>query len=301
MMIKPPPAWTRAIEQGTIELAPLPQLVNLGQELQLSDAIEVNELCNSGISYASDGPRDIWKAAILGGSGDCEDIAEAKRQMLIQRGWPAGALRLTGMITSSGQDHCVLSIIDSSDPLILDNRTDKVYRQSQLEAAGDRFISRELPGSMLWERLSGAPAPSLEDAMNGASLGLDWSRYPNFSAAEFACKCGCGQADMSPDFIGRLQRIRTELGKPIIISSGYRCPNHNAKVSSTGRDGPHTTGRAADLRCSHDVADRITDLAKAHGMTGRGFMQTGPAASRFIHLDNLPDAPGRPRPTIWTY
>jgi len=29
--------------------------------------------------------------------------------------------------------------------------------------------------------------------------------------------------------------------------------------------------------------------------------QKGPHAARFIHLDDLPDAEGQPRPTIWSY
>jgi zinc D-Ala-D-Ala carboxypeptidase len=40
-------------------------------------------------------------------------------------------------------------------------------------------------------------------------------------------------------------------------------------------------------------------LALEQGFTGIGVSQKG--AIRFIHVDDLPDAPGQPRPTIWSY
>jgi hypothetical protein len=40
-------------------------------------------------------------------------------------------------------------------------------------------------------------------------------------------------------------------------------------------------------------------LALAKGFTGIGVQQKG--GGRFIHLDNLPNGPGQPRPTVWSY
>lgn len=127
--------------------------------------------------------------------------------------------------------------------------------------------------------------------------GLDW-RWPNFAPREFACAC-CRKANMDPGFMGRLQRLRVLYGKPISITSGYRCPAHNAKVSKTGATGPHTTGRAVDIPVARGEAFRLMKLALELGFTGFGFKQHG--ESRFLHLDDLPDAPGQPRPTIWSY
>ena len=75
---------------------------------------------------------------------------------------------------------------------------------------------------------------------------LDWSLYEDFSQAEFACHC-CGACEMQPEFMGALQALRDALGFAMPVSSGYRCPAHNCAVSSTGEDGPHTTGLAADI------------------------------------------------------
>lgn len=127
---------------------------------------------------------------------------------------------------------------------------------------------------------------------------IDWSQYPNFSEDEFRCR-HCGRADMDPAFLERLQTIRTIVNEPLIVSSGYRSPEHNDRVSSTGRDGPHTTGRAVDLAVSHGLAHKVIAAALATGITGLGVNQKG--RGRFLHLDDLPEAPGRPRPTVWSY
>ncbi len=121
---------------------------------------------------------------------------------------------------------------------------------------------------------------------------------PHFDDAELACKCGCGMLP-DQDFMERVERVRVDAGFATPVSSAARCPKHNAAVSETGRDGPHTTGRAIDLVVDRDRAYWIVSLAIKHGFTGIGVQQKGKV--RFIHLDDLPNAPGQPRPTIWSY
>lgn len=120
-----------------------------------------------------------------------------------------------------------------------------------------------------------------------------------FHMAEFECRCKCGRADMHPMFLQALDQLREKYGKPLVVSSGYRCPSYNAKVSKSGPNGPHTTGRAADVLVDRGDAYRLTRLAMESGFTGIGFQQKG--AGRFLHLDILTDAPGQPRPTVWSY
>lgn len=119
-----------------------------------------------------------------------------------------------------------------------------------------------------------------------------------FHPAEFACK-HCGESKMDQAFLEELDELRHRCGFPFIITSGYRCPVHNARVSSTGATGPHTTGRAADIGTSHASAHKLLRVALEMGFTGIGVQQKG--AGRFIHLDNLPNAQGQPRPTVWSY
>ena len=121
-----------------------------------------------------------------------------------------------------------------------------------------------------------------------------------FKLSEFTCKCGCGQNKMDPAFLFELDELRHRCGFPFVITSGYRCPSHNAKVSGTGRTGPQTTGHAADIAVSHSSAVEVLRQAMNLGkFTGFGVQQKG--GGRFIHLDDLPNAVGQPRPTAWSY
>lgn len=124
---------------------------------------------------------------------------------------------------------------------------------------------------------------------------MTW-RY--FSVDEFACR-HCRENLIDHQFVTKLDDLRHRLGFALTISSGYRCPEHNSKVSSTGRTGPHTTGRAADIAVSHARAYEVLQTAMMMRFTGIGINQKG--GRRFIHLDNLPNAPGQPRPTLWSY
>ena len=92
--------------------------------------------------------------------------------------------------------------------------------------------------------------------------------------------------------------MRRRYGRPLAVGSGYRCPAHNRKVSSTGPAGPHTTGRAVDLAVSGAAAVLLLGYALNLGFTGIGVAQKGEA--RFLHLDDL-RAPEYPRPAIWSY
>jgi len=125
---------------------------------------------------------------------------------------------------------------------------------------------------------------------------MNWNDYPNFKENEFRCK-HTGKADMHPDFMRKLQRLRTEFGKPMRISSGYRDKTHPVE-SSKSATGAHVMGRAADVVVSGADALQLVHLAVKHGFTGIGVQQKGP--SRFIHLDDVPSGI-LPRPTIWSY
>ena len=118
---------------------------------------------------------------------------------------------------------------------------------------------------------------------------------PNFSDESLTCKCGCGMLPKR-DFIDKIQELRNRLGFPLPVTSAARCPEHNSKVSKTGLQGPHTTGRAIDLQVSHENAYKALKTALEMGcFTGIGINQKG--NGRFLHLDDLKDN----RPAIWSY
>lgn len=121
----------------------------------------------------------------------------------------------------------------------------------------------------------------------------------HFQWDDWACKCGCGQNLTKPEHALRIDELRERCDFPIWLTSGYRCPKYNAQVSTTGEDGPHTTGEASDLGVSRYQAYKVLKVATEMGFTGIGVQQKG--KGRFIHLDDLHEPEHAPRPTIWSY
>jgi zinc D-Ala-D-Ala carboxypeptidase len=120
----------------------------------------------------------------------------------------------------------------------------------------------------------------------------------HFTDKELACHCGCGMLPTT-NFQLKLETLRQAIDIPLAITSAARCPDYNEKVSHTGRTGPHTQGRAVDIAIRGGDALKLVALALTNGFTGIGVSQKGD--SRFIHLDDLPNKDGQPRPWIWSY
>ena len=126
----------------------------------------------------------------------------------------------------------------------------------------------------------------------------DWDNYPNFERWEFECSCGCGQALMRAETLDMVQNIRSLLGEPLHITSGYRCPSYNSSISSTGRNGPHTLGLAVDIGCYGDKAHRVLVEALEQEVPRIGVKQKGPHNKRFVHLDLIKSSVS---PWLWSY
>src|SRR5512141_527679 len=107
-------------------------------------------------------------------------------------------------------------------------------------------------------------------------------------------RCGCCWS-LPPDivryrglydiFFAKFKEIREEWGKPINISSGYRCPKHNAAPEVGGKDlSVHLFGLALDMNFLtvgevYDIEDLIEDL---HPDLRRGIYTT---RYTFVHID----------------
>lgn len=97
---------------------------------------------------------------------------------------------------------------------------------------------------------------------------------------------------MKPEFMARLQALRSTYGKPMMITSGYRCTQHPVERDKI-HPGMHTTGLAADVGVSGAEALSVLRLALEAGFRGIGVQQKG--NGRFLHLDL------RESPAIWSY
>ncbi len=78
-----------------------------------------------------------------------------------------------------------------------------------------------------------------------------WRNIRYFSRKEFACKCGryCDgyPAQMQRGVVELADRAREELKGVGFVSSGLRCPQHNANVGGVSNS-RHLSGKAIDLR-----------------------------------------------------
>lgn len=123
----------------------------------------------------------------------------------------------------------------------------------------------------------------------------DWSAYPNFTEAEMRCK-HTGLCDMDPVFMAILQQVRTQYGRPMVISSGYRHSTHPVEARKPA-PGEHTLGRAVDVAVRGAEAVQLLHVALALGITRIGVQQKG--EGRFLHLGM--GGAGLAGPMIWSY
>lgn len=110
-----------------------------------------------------------------------------------------------------------------------------------------------------------------------------------FSEDEMKCK-HCGECHMDEFFMGLLDSLRRGIGKPLVVTSGYRCPEHDSAIGGSGN---HTTGKAVDLRVQ-DSGLRYLVIKTALQL---GFTRIG-VAKTFLHLDLVSDQPQR---VFWIY
>ena len=104
-------------------------------------------------------------------------------------------------------------------------------------------------------------------------------RWKNFSPAEIACR-GTGQLKLHPEALDKLQALRDRLGKPLIVRSAYRSPEHNRNVGGAPRS-KHMDGTAFDIAMSNHDPVAFEAAAREVGFLGFGFYPR----SGFIHID----------------
>ena len=68
----------------------------------------------------------------------------------------------------------------------------------------------------------------------------------HFKVREFACGDGSDAVLVAPRLVMVLESIRTHFGAPVVIHSGYRTPQYNAKVGGVAHS-QHCYGMAADI------------------------------------------------------
>ena len=106
----------------------------------------------------------------------------------------------------------------------------------------------------------------------------------NFTISEFSCqgKGCCSSVKIDSLLVTYLQQIRDHFKKPIVISSGYRCPTHNRNVGGVSNSN-HTKGMAADIYIQGVESAEIAKYAESIGIKGIGLY--GKNDGDFVHID----------------
>lgn len=112
-----------------------------------------------------------------------------------------------------------------------------------------------------------------------------WDEIKYFKKSEFKCRCGgkyCNGYPAEPQekLIRLLDKVREHFGKPITVSSGVRCKQHNANVGGVSNS-RHLTFRAVDF-C---VSGLPSSLVLPYVQSLPGVRYAYAIDGSFIHMD----------------
>ena len=104
------------------------------------------------------------------------------------------------------------------------------------------------------------------------------------------CCSETGERGIKEVFVRRLDRYRAACGFPLVVTSGFRSPQHT-KERDKSKPGTHTQGIAADFKVLSGAHRRImVRVALEMGFNGIG------VAKDFVHVDDR-----KGLKVMWTY
>ena len=111
---------------------------------------------------------------------------------------------------------------------------------------------------------------------------------PHFNVREFRCSCGGNHETLiASELVDKLEDLYTTLNcSKIIVTSGYRCPEHDKAVGGTS-SGQHTKGTAADVCCYGQDGQPISSKTVCCKAQDLGFTGIANITSsyQYTHLD----------------
>lgn len=106
----------------------------------------------------------------------------------------------------------------------------------------------------------------------------------HFDRSEFRCH-HCGRIKLVPALVWHLEVLRSDVGRALVIVSGYRCPVHNRAVRGA-KNSRHMVGDAADL---------VEGVVTVDEAAAAGFRGIGHRGQWATHVDL------RPQRSNWSY
>ena len=83
----------------------------------------------------------------------------------------------------------------------------------------------------------------------------------HFRVREFACQDGSDAVLVAPRLVMVLETIRAHFDAPVVIHSGYRTPQYNAKVGGVAHS-QHCYGTAADISVKGQTPAAVAAYAR---------------------------------------
>ena len=141
------------------------------------------------------------------------------------------------------QMQCLLAYLGYAPGPIdgLDGPKTQTAREAFLQAEQAQDIEPALLAAVAAGRFAAAAEPE--------PGGGFWADIQFFKRSEFACKCGrCGGFPAEPDpvMVYIADAARQHFGRPATVTSGVRCPAHNAAVGGVANS-RHLSGKACDM------------------------------------------------------
>lgn len=132
---------------------------------------------------------------------------------------------------------------------------------------------------------SGSTEKKEEYKMLEFSKGRKDKIAPNFQYKEFDCHGSgcCSKTIIDEKLVAYVQQIRDHFGKPVTITSPYRCEVHNRRVGGATKS-YHMQGKAADIVVQGVSSREVAKYAESIGILGIGLYETA-ADGYFTHID----------------
>jgi len=107
-----------------------------------------------------------------------------------------------------------------------------------------------------------------------------------FIAYEFSCP-HCGECLIDTNLVELLDNIREKIKSPLIITSGFRCEEHNKKIGGAPKS-KHLLGIASDIIAPKLTVKELFRITE-NILGNRGGLGYYPARG-FIHIDTRKEA-----------
>ena len=154
------------------------------------------------------------------------------------------------------------------------------------------FANKSCPGDYLYnlhydiaEKVNARLGVSAEKKDGVYAKGKSTKLSKNFQSTEFDCHGSgcCKETLIDAKLVEHLQKIRDHFGKPVTVTSGYRCSTHNKNIGGA-TNSYHSKGQAADITVSGISPREVAKYAESMGIKGIGLYETN-NDGHFVHVD----------------